>query len=106
MTKSEMENLIEYLRAEVPKYVLGEGIMCRVSEIFDILRKYPEESEKTCGPDYKAMYEVCQIELDKAKAHIESMKFDMHHNAIEHARYVGAVAAMETIFGRKFDPNK
>lgn len=119
MTKSEIEKLIEYIDDNVPKMAL-EGncyidkesdanrwpIHCKLASIYDLLREYPVDPEKSCGPDYKAMYEDYKRKLEEALAHIESLKFDMHHLAVEHAHYTGAVAAMETIFGRKFEPNK
>lgn len=107
MTKSDIENVIEYLRSNLPKHVPGfGGISCEVGELYNVLRAYPVDDDKTCGPDYEAMYRKCQAELGHAEEKIQSIKFDMHNLSIEHAQYVGAVAAMETIFGRKFEPNK
>ena len=106
MTKSEIEKLIEYLQSDLPKCVHDEGITCKVTDVFKLLRGYPVDEEKTCAPDYQGMYEVCSAKLEKTRAHVESLKFDMHNLSIEHAHYAGAVAAMETIFGRKFDPQR
>lgn len=120
MTKAEIENLIEYLQANLPKFVFderfhdgdkivekGAKIYCPVAELFRILREeYPVEEEKACEPDWKAMHMRNAEEMDKMCVQLESMRKDMHNLSIEHARYVGAVAAMETIFGRKFDPQR
>ena len=120
MTKAEIERLIEYLQANLPKFVFdehfhdgdkivekGTKIYCPVAELFRILREeYPVEEEKTCGPDWKAMYEVCDKELEATKAHLASVQFALDNMSVDHAYYVGAVAAMETIFGRKFEPQK
>lgn len=113
MTKSEIEKLIEYIDNKIEKRVLEEfpgiyhrAVICSVNDLYDLLREYPVEPEKTCGPNYQGMYEVCEAELEKANAHIQSLQFDMHNMAIDHAHYVGAVAAMETIFGRQFNPER
>lgn len=119
MTKSEIEKLIEYIDTSVQKRVFDERyhageemienslqVCCRVNDIFDLLDKYPVEHEKAIGPDYEVMYEDCKRTLEEARAHIESLKFDMHHMAVEHAHYAGAVAMIETITGRKFEPIK
>ena len=108
MTKSEIEELIVHLQGELPKFVFDErpGIFCEVKTLIDMLRNYHVEKDKTCWPNYQAMYEQCAAELEAARAKIESIKFDMHHLSIENAHYAGAVAAMETIFGRKFEPKK
>lgn len=63
MTKSEIEKLIEYLQSDLPKTLVDEhaivgektnvskaGIYCKVGTLFDLLREYPTELEKTCGP--------------------------------------------------------
>lgn len=119
MTKSEIEKLIEYIDNSIVKLgfnehyhngteVIDKGvrIYCKVDALYNLLREYPVEPEKTCGPDYQGMYEVTADELRKAQERMESIKFDMHNLSIEHAHYVGAVAVMETIFGRKFEPYK
>jgi len=119
MTKSDIEKLIEYLQSDLPKMVFDERfndgektvekgavIYCKVTTLFDVLRDYPVKDEKTCGPNYKAMYEHNAQELDKALQTIESMKLDNKKLLIERTHLAGAVAAMETIFGRKFDPRR
>lgn len=111
MTKAEIEKLIAVIDNYVPKHhVVASGekeeLWCRMDDLHKVLRDYPVESDDTCGPNYKAMCEVNAMELDKAKAHIDSLKFDLHNLSVEHAHYVGAVAAMETIFGRKFEPQR
>lgn len=108
MTKAEIEKLIGYIQNDLPKYVFDErkGIYCKVTDLIDTLRDYPVESDETCGPNYQGMYEVSEAELEKAKSHIDSLKFDLHNLSVEHAHYVGAVAAMETIFGRKFNAER
>lgn len=120
MTKAEIEKLIEFIDERIPKRAFdnqvfdgaltrsagGVRIMCEVNGLFDLLREYPVEDEKTCGPNWEAMYKRNTEELAKAQEHIASLQFDMHNLSVEHAHYVGAVAAMETIFGRKFEPNR
>lgn len=108
MTKSEIEQIIGCIQRETPKFVFEErrGIYVKTSDLFDFLRNLAVEEEKTCGLNYEAMYEECRAMLGKSERQIESIKFDMHNLSIEHARYVGAVAAMETIFGRKFEPKE
>lgn len=111
MTKTEIEKLIAYIdnNAEKKEVYMGgiiETFVFSVNDLYDLLRNYPIECDKTAGPDYKAMYEHCTAELEKANACIDSMRFDMHHMAVERAHYTGAVAIIETICGRKFEPNK
>lgn len=108
MTKADIEKLIEYQQEKLPKWVFEErkGIYCEIKVLFEVLRNYPVEDDKTCKPDFEAMYEHRSAELEKAMEHIDSLKFDLHNLSIEHAHYAGAVAAMETIFGRKFDPQR
>ena len=118
MTKAEIEKLIAFVDERIPKRAFNEHVhdgekivdkgvqvVCKVNDLYDLLREYPVE-EKTCGPNYQGMYEVCEKELEATKARLDSVQFDMHNLSIEHAHYVGAVAAMETIFGRKFEPGR
>lgn len=119
MTKAEIENLINIIEDYVPKHcVVGYGdkeeSYCRIDDLYKVLRDIPVkvlrdipvEEEKACEPDWKAMHMRNAEEMDKMCVQLESMRKDMHNLSIEHARYVGAVAAMETIFGRKFDPQR
>lgn len=119
MIKAEIEKLIEFIDERIPKRAFDEPfhdgakivdkgvqVVCKINDLYDLLREYPVEEEKTCGPNYRGMYEVNAMELDKARRQLESMQFDMHNLSIEHAHYVGAVAAMETIFGRRFEPQR
>lgn len=62
MTNSDIESLITYLQHDLPKSVFSEhfhdgekmvekgSIYCKVTTLFDVLRNYPVEPEKTCGP--------------------------------------------------------
>lgn len=119
MTKSEIEKLIEYIDDTIQKRAFDEHyhngerfvdkdvqVYCKVNDVFDLLRNYPTELEKTCVANYQAMYEVYAKELEEAKKRADSILFDMHNLSIEHAHYVGAVAAVEMIFGREFDPKR
>jgi hypothetical protein len=119
MTKAEIEKLITFIDERIPKRAFdnqlfdnvpacskGIKVMCEINGLFDLLREYPTEEEKTCGPDWEAMYKRNADELDKAQLKIESLKRDYDHLSTRHAYYTGAVAAMETIFGRKFEPHK
>ena len=120
MTKSEIEKLIDYLNDNIPEMVtagngyIGEEfeetgshpIYCKMRSVYNLLREYPIEPEKTCGPNYKAMYENAMEELTVARDLNEALRDDMRRIEIRHAYNIGAVAAMETIFGRKFVPNK
>lgn len=119
MTKPEIEKLIAFIDDRIPKRAFdsqffdpptacskGVRIICEVNDLYDLLREYPTDEEKTCGANYQGMYEVCEKELEATKARLDSVMFDMHNLSVEHAYYVGAVAAMETIFGRKFEPGR
>ena len=120
MTKAEIEKLIIFIDERIPKRAFDHQVfdgaltrstgdvkvMCEVNSLYDLIREYPVEEEKTCGPDWEAMYKRNTEELAKAQEHIAFLQFDMHNLSIEHAHYTGAVAAMETIFGRKFEPQR
>lgn len=116
MTKTDIENLINILEDYAPKehYAIvshgsqKEVAFVRWEDVCRVLRDLAVavEDEKISGPNYEALYAKCTEELEKTRAQVESLKFDMHHLAIENAHYAGAVAAMETIFGRKFEPRK
>ena len=119
MTKSEIEKLIEYIDNTIPKRAFDEShryvtdvvekgvqIYCKVNDVFDLLRDYPTEMEKISGPNYEAMYKEFAVELEKEREKNKHMESKMCRLTIESARYAGAVSAMETIFGRKFDPNR
>ena len=113
MTKSDIENLINIIEDYAPKRMIvsddkskKEVAFVRWEDVCRVLRDLAANSDEACEANYKAMYEQCAAELEKARAHVESIKFDMHHLSIENAHYAGAVAAMETIFGRKFEPKK
>lgn len=119
MTKAEIEELIKFIDGRITKRAFNEHfhdgekivdkgvqVVCKINDLYDLLREYPVEEEKTCGPNYQGMYEVSERELQETKKRLDSAMFDMHNLSIEHAHYVGAVAAMETIFGRKFDPHR
>lgn len=123
MTPTDIQKLVEcmddYLvNYSVELYDPEEGkrrpaIVVKLDDLMDLLNKYseqvaeePDKTEGACIPDFQGMYERCAAELEKAQMTVESLKFDMHNLSVEHAHYAGAVAAMETIFGRKFDPRR
>lgn len=119
MTKSEIEKLINYLNDNIPEIVTagngyiseesdgaGYPIYCKMKSVYDLLREYPIEPEKTCGPNYEDMYTRAMEELTVARDLNEALRDDMRRIEIRHAYNIGAVAAMETIFGRKFEPHK
>lgn len=119
MTKPEIEKLIKFIDEHISKRGFNEHfhdgekivdkgvqVVCKVNELYDLLREYPTDEEKTCGPDWETMYKRNAEELAKAQERIASMQFDMQNLSIEHSFYIGAVAAMETIFGRKFEPHR
>lgn len=112
MTKTELDDLIDWLDERIRKAKFDAEnvhIHCTVKELYDLIRSYPGlpvDKAKTCGPDYEAECKWLKEELDRAQRNLESIKFDMHNLSIEHAQYAGAVAAIETLFGRKFEPQR
>lgn len=52
MTKSEIEKLIEYIDDKVEKRVVDlvvtRPVVCSVNDLYDLLRRYPTDEEKTC----------------------------------------------------------
>lgn len=119
MTKSEIKKLIDYLNDNIPEMVTaGDGyiskesegtgypVYCKMKSVYDLLLKYPIEPEKTCGPNYEDMYARAMEELTVARDLNEALRDDIRRIEIRHAYNIGAVAAMETIFGRRFEPHK
>ena len=108
MTRSDIEKLIDYLNDKLPKYFFNdtirigevtsqggnEGIYGRIDDLENLIRDYPVESDKTCGPNYEAMYNACVVENRELKNRLENY-------CLERAHYVGAVNAFELIFGHR-----
>lgn len=96
------EEFLEYLKDLEETKQKYEKLLAEKHEAKNI----PAGCDKTCGPNWEAMYKDCFEKLDRTERQLHSIQFDMHNLSIEHAHYTGAVAAMETIFGRKFEPQR
>lgn len=123
MTKSEIEKLIEYLQVNLPKYVFDEGplngevvveqgakIYCPVAKLFKVLREYPVNEEKTCGPNWEAMYsksldivEGLKDENRRLKSNIEILTDEVSRQDKKLEVYAAALNTVEVMTGNIFD---
>ena len=116
MTGNELQQLVDYISNNAKlgyreDYDAVNGVYVSVPyvdliDLTTLLGNYlVEESEKTCQPNYEAMYNDMATKMESQNAYIEELK---HKARILEERLVcarGAIAMVEVIYGRQWKPS-
>lgn len=115
MTVNELQKVIDYVNTNLTRHdvnMYNEETnsydiypSAYFNEVLQVLSEYPiEESEPTCSPNYEAMYNDMVTKLEAHKAEIKGLKNEILILNRNIACAKGAIAMVETIYGRKWSP--
>lgn len=113
MTHNDMQRLIDFLEDNItPRALevydedtktLSDISIVHRDELMKLLQEYHVEEEKcTASLDYEAEYRRCSAQVVDLKGQISILKDTEEFVKNRLAKYEGAVAMAELIYGRKF----